>query len=102
MTIIPPITDPMGRSWRQPPCEEILVDDDHALMTERTLKALPEYSGTMPTGVYPGKMWKRRDGIFDAGFLKRGGIPVWKLCWYGVSEKGPDFCSINYRSILLV
>ena len=51
------MTDPMGRHWRQPPRERILIDDTHALMDLATFEQLSEYSCTIPTGVYPGKMW---------------------------------------------
>lgn len=53
---IPPITDPMGRHWRQPSVASIALDDTHALMDDATFQALPEYSATRPSGVYPGKM----------------------------------------------
>jgi len=61
----------LGKHWPQPPLSEILVDDIHALMSERTLGRLSEYSASVPSGVYAGKMWKRR---VYAG---------WFLCWYG-------------------
>lgn len=99
---IPPITDPMGTHWEQPPREEILIDDTHAIMSASAFKALHEYSASMPSGVYPGKMWKRHNGIYDADFLRRGGAPEWKLGWYGLSEKGEGFCSIHFRTILIV
>ncbi len=98
---IPPITDPMGRNWDQPAPKEILLDATHALMTRASFERLAEYSASVPSGVYPGKMWKRHDGAFDHAFRSRGGQPVWMLCWYGLSEKGPGYCSINSRIILL-
>lgn len=97
---IPPITDPMGKSWSQPNRREILIDDMHAVMSLRAFKTLHEYSGTFPTGVYEGKMWKRHNGIFDREFLRRGGKPEWCLCWYGKSDK-PGHVSNNLRVILL-
>ncbi len=86
--VIPPITEPMGKHWRQPAVEEILLDDTHAVMTEKTLEQLGEYSTSKPSGVYPGKMWRAR---------QRG---KWWLCWYGFGETA-DFCSNNYREILI-
>jgi hypothetical protein len=97
----PPITEPMGRNWNQPPITAIEIDDTHALMSRRTFDQLAEYSASLPTGVYSGKMWKRHDGVFDAGFIHSGGKPEWLLCWYGESGKGPDWCSNNYRKIIL-
>jgi hypothetical protein len=98
-SVIPAITDPLGAHWDQPPLSAITIDDTHALMTDCTFKALHEYSSTLPTGVYPGKMWRRHDGIFD-----RQCAPAdwqWLLCWYGESDK-PDQCSINIRKVLIV
>lgn len=86
---IPPITDPMGRSWRQPPTSSVVLDDTHALMSRSTFDELPEYSSSYPTGVYPGKMWK-------AGFPG-----CWMLRWYGEVPGRPNLCSNNQREILL-
>lgn len=99
--VIPPITDPLGRHWDQPPTSDILLDDTHALMTTRTFEDLLEYSATNPTGAYEGKMWRRHDGAFDREFRARGGKPVWLLCWYGESDK-PDHVSNNSRAIILL
>ena len=85
----------MGQYWRQPPRELIEVDDTHALMTHATFKSLPEYSGTIPSGVYPGKMWRRHDGIFDRNAKRR----PWLLCWFGEDSGGK--CPIIFREILL-
>lgn len=93
--MIPDMTDPMGRHWRQPPRERIEVDATHALMTEATFKSLAEYSGTIPTGVYPGKMWRRHDGIFDRNAKRH----PWYLCWYGEEKDGK--CEIVFREVLL-
>lgn len=90
------MTDPMGRHWTQPPRERIEVDATHALMTEAIFKALPEYSTTIPSGVYPGKMWRRHDGAHD---FKRKTPSVWMLCWYGEERDGK--CEIHFREVLL-
>jgi hypothetical protein len=97
---IPPITDPLGRSWEQPGRECIEVDEKFALMSRAVFDLLPEYSCSNPTGAYEGKMWKRHDGSFDREFLARGGKPTWLLCWYGVSDK-PGYVSNNFREIIL-
>jgi len=83
----------MGKNWVQPNLEDIEIDDTHALMTKRVLDQLADYSCTNPSGVYPGKMWRRRKDYHDES---KG----WFLCWYGISEK-PDFCSNHVREILL-
>lgn len=86
---IPLITDPMGYYWTQPHTTEIAIDDTHALMSKAAFDRLYEYSHSQPTGVYVGKMWRRlQDG-------------EWWLCWFGESEKGPNYCSNNYRKILI-
>jgi hypothetical protein len=99
---IPPMTDPLGLHWKQPPREEITIDDLHALMSQRAFDRLAEYSTSVPSGVYVGKMWKRHDGAFDRAFLAQGGKPTWLLCWYGPSARGQEFCSVHTREILIV
>ena len=98
---IPPITDPLGRYWEQPRRQDIEIDDEHAIMTRATFDALHEYSCSAPSGVYPGKMWRRHNGIHDRVFLSRGGKPEWCLCWFGPSPRGADYCQTNTRRILL-
>lgn len=88
--MIPTITDPLGRHWRQPPLTEVLVDEEHAVMTRSTFDRLAEYSATLPSGVYPGKMWKAVYGA--VAFLR----------WYGIVDGRPDLCSNNQRLILVV
>lgn len=83
---IPPITDPLGRYWDQPSVAAIYVDDHHALMTKESFYGLCEYSTSIPTGKYPGKMWRAR---------RTGG---WVLCWYeDGGEKG--YLDIQIRPI---
>jgi hypothetical protein len=101
LELIPRITDPLGRSWEQPDRSEILLDDTHAVMTRRSFNKLHEYSGSFPTGVYPGKMWKRHDGGFDVAFRSGGGKPIWKLVWYG-RHANPLLVSNNFRDVLIV
>ncbi len=99
---IPPITEPMGKYWDQPPVAEIRIDDEFATMSQKTFDALHDYSCSKPTGVYPGKMWRRHDGAFDRKFLAAGGKPTWLLVWFGESRIGPGFCSNNYRKIVII
>lgn len=83
---IPPMTHPLGAHWRQPPREAIEIDDEHALMSEATMRALPAYYPTIPSGVYAGKMW-RRQGL---------------LCWFADEPGFPDKARIEHRVILTV
>lgn len=86
--VIPPITDPLGQHWRQPHRRDIELDDTHALMSKQTFKGLPEYSCTIPSGKYEGKMWR----------MNRGG--KWYLAWYG-PDHDLGYLSIEYREILI-
>lgn len=86
--IIPQITDPLGKNWKQPHRRYIEVDDTHALMSEQTFKGLLEYSCTIPSGKYEGKMWK----------ANRSG--KWYLAWYG-PDLEPGYLSIEWREILI-
>lgn len=90
---IPPITHSLGRYWDQPPAEEVAVmqiDQTHALLTKRAFRQLQEYTQTLPSGVYAGKMWKAQDG------------GRWMLRWYGIVPGRCDVCSNNQREILIV
>lgn len=89
--IIPPMTDPLGKCWRQPSdIREAPMDDTHVLLRPDQIGELGEYSASIPTGVYPGKCWKRSDRN------------AWLLVWFGELPDQPDECSINWRSILTV
>jgi hypothetical protein len=83
------MTDPMGRHWTQPAREAILVDTQYAMMSTAVFDRLSAYNATNPSGVYPGKMWKR------AGVSK-----TWFLVWYGPVMD--DKCMIESREILIV
>lgn len=91
--LIPPITDPLGRSWDQPSRFLIEVDETHALMSQAVLDRLKDYSCSMPSGVYPGKMWKCRVNYYDES---KG----WLLRWYGL-HPDPAYVSNHQRRILV-
>lgn len=88
MTTIPPITDQLGRYWAQPSPDAILVDEKHAVMARATFDQLREYSTTIPSGVYSGKMWKAAVG------------DKWELRWFSDDPTIPNRCLINRREIL--
>jgi len=90
----------MGRTWSQPDPSSILIDETHALMDTRTFDGLAEYSASVPSGVYQGKMWKRHDGLYDS--TCKPSDRRWLLCWYGESNKGPDWCSTYFREIIVI
>lgn len=85
---IPPITEPIGASWQQPKREDVVIDELYALMTQADFDLLKNYSNSLPSGVYAGKMWKR----FESG--------MWYLVWYGLHEDA-NKCTIESRVILI-
>lgn len=89
LDLIPQMTHPLSVYWDQPPLEDIAVYNDIAIMDQKTLDKLPEYSFSVPSGAYAGKMWKTE--------LNTG----WLLRWY---EKGldPKTISINHRPIRIL
>ncbi len=90
LQIIPKITDRMGAYWDQPARKNIVINSDHAIMSAHSFNNLPEYSSSIPTGVYEGKMWKRQ--------FKNG----WDLYWFYNTPGKDDLCSTDFREILLV
>ena len=94
---VPPIDDPIGRYLHQPEPRAMLFDASHVVMTEQQFRELYEYSATIPIGVYPGRCWRRHDGVYRTRPRK----PLrWLLCWYGPMVDGR--CPIEYREILTV
>jgi len=104
-TFIPPITDPMGKHWRQPDMTDVEFDDTHAILTQAQFDGLPEYSTTTPGGVYPGKCWKSQQWEWvpvAGGMRERCWTDKWNLCWFGESELGPGYCSNKHREIIIL
>lgn len=89
--VIPPMTHPYGKHWEQPRLDEITIDSETATMSLDAFDLLADYSASMPTGAYEGKMWKARVG----GTAEE----CWNLVWYGYSNIGPGYVSNNYRRI---
>lgn len=86
----PPImVDPMGNHWTQPARHDVLIDDTHAVMSRHSLSMLLDYSHSVPSGVYDGKMWKT---LYDG---------AWYLRWFSPSND-PTRCTINARLILVL
>jgi hypothetical protein len=96
--VVPPITELVGRSWRQPNRARIVIDDAYAYMTRSAFEDLAEYSHSMPTGVYDGKMWRSQYAT------RRGGpFVLFYLHWYAPSTKGdPSMCSTMTREVVFV
>ena len=57
---IPPMLDPLGKHWRQPKGlrDRVGLFFNHATIKEADWLGLPHYERTMPSGVYPGKVWR--------------------------------------------
>lgn len=89
MNVIPEMTDPLGRCWRAPNRDAILVDATHAVMSAQDERLLHWYDGSTPSGTYQGKMWGRR---YKGKKL---------LVWFGPHPE-PNTLSINYRELLIV
>jgi hypothetical protein len=87
---IPPMTHPLSVHWNQPDRSEIEIDDTHALMSQITFNALPDYTASQPTGVYEGKMWR--------AYYKLDG---WLLHWWVTSPENSCACRRMYRKILI-
>lgn len=83
---IPKITDPLGRYWHQPDSSKMILTNKQVVMTREEFAKLKEYSCSIPTGVYEGKMWKRKEGN------------TWFLVWYGFSDN-PEKCAIIHKPI---
>lgn len=102
--IIPARPKEYGTAWHQPTRNEMrfhvntqAVDGkpDMVYMSKRSLDDLSEYSRSMPSGVYPGKMWKAKVTRLD-------GTKEWRLCWYGEVPGRPDLCSNHECTIVLL
>lgn len=104
---IPEMTDPLGRHWLQPKREELVIDETHALMSMSAFARLSDYSRTNPSGVYPGKMWRRQ--VTHANHALPCGVIVpkggWILCWYGepypAGHEWHGSVANGYRAILV-
>lgn len=88
MNNIPEITNPLGKYWQQPDHKNFLISYKYVLMTNKEFKELLEYSTSIPSGTYIGKMWK----------MNRG--DKWYLAWFSECED-PKFLNNNYREILI-
>ncbi len=107
---IPPITEPLGKYWEQPKPANFSLTLAYAWMDTADFKRLAEYSASLPSGTYSGKMWKskgvRRTSqiVFYKGKEYVKTVPEWYLCWYGeeyTDEKGVDRIKIQKLPIRL-
>lgn len=93
---IPAMTHPLSKYWDQPDdIGSAPMDETHVLLTPCQFALLSEYSASIPTGVYPGKCWKRIERRRD------GSISRTLLAWYG-AETTDGRCPILFRAIEVV
>jgi hypothetical protein len=90
VNLIPEMTDPLGRHWRQPVgVRNLEMDDTHVLIPLALKSAFCSYDRSYPSGTYSGKTWLRSNRGTD-----------W-LVWYG--ELLPDDeIAIGARIILWI
>jgi hypothetical protein len=86
---LPQMVHPLSKYWSQPSRHQVAVYDDIAIMDRSTLARMADYSLSIPTGAYEGKMWRQSNG------------GSWRFCWYGPSDD-PDKVSIHSRPIRLI
>lgn len=87
---IPPMTHPFGKVWEAPDRSEVTIDGAFAKMTKAAFDKLLDYSRSVPSGVYEGKMWKTSDDKI-----------TWHLHWWSAAKE-PDMCSGNTREIKII
>lgn len=92
---IPPMTDLLGRHWEAPSVEEIVFDYEYAYMTKKTFDKLGEYSTTLPSATYAGKMWKTCIPKTKKSKLH------WRLRWYEDHPTDPKKLLIPSRRIVI-
>jgi len=89
--MIPECTHPLSKHWDQPKNTDIEVDDLYALMSQQSFEELKEYSCTIPTGVYAGKMWKAHNRLNGN----------WYLRWYEDTKIDDGMCLVKSKVILI-
>ena len=99
--MIPEMTHKLGRYWDQPDRSEIEVDDSHAMMSQETLDKLSDYSLSIPTGAYEGKMWKSHKAVRRNGDGWSHG-DGWLLRWFAPSTVDLEKVRVVTREILIV
>lgn len=85
-----------------PPADEVLVDDTHAVVTRSAFDTLLSYDTSTPTGKTVGKRWKRRCWNRDAD-----GRLVWLDEWQMAEIEEcdppePGYIVIRWRTLEVV
>jgi hypothetical protein len=93
---IPEMTNPLGKYWEQPDRNEIKFSFGRAWVSKKVFNSLKQYDVTNPSGVYEGKIWRRKIHVRDGKRL----IPRDLLCWY-VDSKKEGFCDIKTIHLMI-
>jgi hypothetical protein len=89
---IPVMDDPLGKHWDQPrDIRSAPMDEAHVILRPDQAVGLCNYDRTLPSGVYPGKCWRRRETKPDRDML----------VWYG-AETPDGKCPILMRDMLII
>ena len=69
-------------------------------ISRKAFDSLYEYSCTNPSGVFPGKVWKRNLNAYTFGEMMATPLrsprpPLWILCKYVTSK--PGHCQIEFK-----
>lgn len=91
MNSIPPVTDELGKCWTQPDREQIDFSDGAAKISRDAFQQLMDYSYSIPSALYPGKMWKSY----------HFGVKLWFLSWVEQCANMPENIMVCHRVISL-
>lgn len=99
---IPELDSPYTTPPEQP--EDIRkapMDDALVLLRRDQFRRLSNYSASIPSGAYPGKVWKRciPGPAYPGGDSRQRKPNVWLLMWYEAHPTDPKLCSIKSREI---
>lgn len=68
---VPPMVHPWGEGWEQPPATDMQFykrrERTRVEMTHAMHLGLGSYDCSWPSGVYPGKMWRRNGYLYWYG-----------------------------------
>jgi len=88
---IPEMVHPLSKYWKQPDRLDVDINNEYATMNRTAFNKLHDYTRSEPSGVYEGKMWKKK--------INPGG--KWFLFWYDESND-PGYCSVKCKEILII
>lgn len=83
--VIPIMTNPLGKAWRQPSLAKLIFREDYVLMDKESFDILHNYETSYPSRVYEGKIWRS------------GGI----LMWYDLHETDKNLCTVKSMPIAI-